>query len=188
MLENCKESTRTSSTDVLTGPKWFAAYTASHHEKQVLDDLTDRQVECFLPLYKSRRQWKKRAPITLEMPLFPNYIFVRISREQRVAVLGTPGVFSIVGDGKKPWELPEREIETLRTGIQNRTIEPHPYLLIGERARVRLGPLSGVEGVILRKKNNLRIVLTLDQIMRSVAVEVSADELEPLSSPRSMLN
>lgn len=188
MLENCEASIRTSSTDLLTGLRWFVAYTASHHEKHVLDLLTDRHIESFLPLYRARRQWKKRAPVTLEMPLFPNYIFVHVAHEDRVAVLATPGVFSLVGDGRQPWELPEWEIEALRAGIRNREVEPHPYLVVGERARVRSGALAGFEGVILRKKNNLRIVLTLDHIMRSVAVEVGADELEPLSNPRSVLN
>lgn len=188
MLENCEESMRTGSGDLPVKPKWFAAYTASHHEKHVFDLLTDRHVESFLPLYKTRRQWKKRATVTLEVPLFPNYIFIRIAGEQRSAVLGTPGVFSIVGDGKHAWELPEWEIEALRIGVQNRVIEPHPYLVVGERAKVRAGALAGLEGVILRKKSNLRIVLTLDQIMRSVAVEVGADELEPISRPSLMLN
>lgn len=188
MLENWENSVRNRPGELPATPRWFAAYTASHHEKHVLDLLTDRRVESFLPLYKTRRQWKKRAPVNLEVPLFPNYIFVRIASEQRAAVLGTPGVYSIVGDGKDAWELPEREIEALRSGIRNRTIEPHPYLVVGERARVRSGVLAGLEGVIQRKNNHLRIVLTLDRIMRSVAVEVGADELEPLSRPHPTLN
>lgn len=188
MLEHCEESVGTGSSNLLARPKWFAAYTASHHEKHVLDLLTDRQVESFLPLYESRRQWRKCTPVTLEMPLFPNYVFVRITGGQRTAVLGTPGVFSIVGGGKAPWELPEREIEALRSGIQTRNVEPHPYLVLGDRVCIRSGVFAGLEGVILRKKNNLRIILTLDQIMRSIAVEVDAEELGPLSRPRPVLN
>ena len=108
-------------------------------------------------------------------------IFVRIERGQRTAVLGTPGVFSLVGSAREAWELPEREVEALRSAILLRKLEPHPYLVIGERARVRSGMLAGLEGVIVRRKNNLHIVISLDQIMRSVAIEVEADELEPLS-------
>lgn len=162
-------------------PSWFAAYTATHHEKCVLDQLTERRVESFLPVYKTHRRWKKRPPITLDLPLFPNYVFVRISRQERTAVLGTPGVFSIVGSGQKAWELPEREIEALRNGLHDRKAEPHEYLVVGERARVTSGVLAGLEGVVVRKKNDLHIVLTLDQIMRSVAIEVDASELEPIS-------
>lgn len=159
---------------------WFAAYTASHHEKQVLNQFTHRNVEAYLPLYKTSRKWQKRPSVTLDLPLFPNYVFVRISRKQRVDVLGTPGVFSIVGSASNAWELPEREIEALRKGLHERKVEPHPYLVVGERARVKTGVLAGLEGVIVRKKNSLKIVLTLDQIMQSVAIEVDAAELEPV--------
>ena len=161
--------------------KWFAAYTASRHEKRVCEQLALRQVDSFLPLYKTSSQWKKRTPVTLNLPLFPNYVFIRISSKERKAVLQTPGVHSIVGSGTSGWELPEKEIEALRNGLCERKIEPHPYLVVGERARVASGVLAGLEGVIVRKKNSLQIVLSLDQIVRSVAIEVDASELEPIS-------
>lgn len=161
--------------------KWFAAYTATHHEKCVLDHLNRRQVEAFLPLYKAPRQWKKRAPVTLELPLFPNYIFVRISTAERAALLSTPGIYSFVGSKQSAWELPEQEIEALRRGVHERQVEPHAYLVVGERARVTSGVLAGLEGVIVRKKNNLQIVVSLDTIMRSIAIEVDARELTPVS-------
>lgn len=168
--------------------KWFAVYTATHHEKQVQKQLTGRDFESFLPVYMHLCKWKKRTPVALEMPLFPNYVFVRIADGQKAAVLGTPGVFSIIGAGKELWEIPELEIEALRSASRTRTMEPHPYLAIGERARVRSGVLAGLEGVIVRRKSNLQIVLNLDRIMRSVAVEVCANELEPVSRPSTMPN
>ncbi|MGH9563969.1 MAG: transcription termination/antitermination protein NusG [Terracidiphilus sp.] len=180
MLELPKKIDWTAPVRPATALQWFAAYTASHHEKQVLNQLTLRNVESYLPVYKASRQWQKRASVTLDLPLFPNYVFVRISRNQRAAVLGTPGVFSIVGSASNAWELPEREIEALRNGLHERKVEPHPYLVIGERARVKTGMLAGLEGVIVRRKTNLNIVLTLDQIMQSVAIEVDAAELEPV--------
>ncbi len=108
-------------------------------------------------------------------------MFVRISRKERISVLETPGVFSIVGAAHQAWELPEQEIEALRSGIRERKCEPHEYLDIGERARVKSGVLVGLEGIILRKENSLNIVLSLDQIMQSVAIEVHSSELEPIS-------
>lgn len=181
---------RTDNSDqTFRGPKWYALYTATHHEKHVLGHLVSRGVECFCPLYSAPREWKKRKRITLELPLFPNYIFIRISGEQRGVVLGAPGVFSIVGSSQDAWELPDREIEALRSGLQHRNVQPHSYLSVGERARVVSGPLAGLEGVIVRDKQNCRIVLTLDQIMRSVCIEVDATELEPVlcagAAPRS---
>jgi len=97
-------------------------------------------------------------------------------------VLGTPGVLSIVGSPKEPWPLPDFEIDALRSGLLERRIEPHPYLIVGERVRIKAGAMAGVEGVLVRKKNDLRVVLSLDTIMRSVAVEVDANDIEPSGS------
>lgn len=164
---------------------WFAAYTHSHHEKRVASHLSDRQIESFLPLYASTRRWRNRCQMKLTLPLFPNYLFVRIDPRERVRVLEAPGVIALVGCGPKLTPLPDFEIETLRAGLGQRKMEPHPYLVIGERIRISTGPLSGMEGVLLRKKSNLRVVLALDGIMRSVAVEVDGDDLEPAAKHAS---
>jgi transcription antitermination factor NusG len=160
--------------------QWFAAYTTPRHEKHVAELLAERSVETFLPLYRTVRQWKKSSPITLELPLFPCYLFVRIKRSARGTVLGLPGVLSIVGSPKEPWPLPHFEIDALRLGAQMGKVEPHPYLRVGERVRIKTGSMAGVEGILVRKKNEFRFVLTLEAIMRSVAVEVDANDLEPV--------
>ena len=144
--------------------------------------LAERQIETFLPLYRTTRQWQKSRPVVLELPLFPTYVFVRIARQARGVVLGTPGVMSIVGSSRESWPLPDFEIEALRSGLLERKIEPHPYLVVGERVRIKAGVMAGVEGVLVRKKNEFRVVFTLDTIMRSVAVEVDADDIEPACS------
>ncbi len=165
----------------LSDKRWVALYTASRHEKQVHRQLADKNTDTFLPLYNARREWKKRKSVDIDLPLFPNYVFAQIAPSQRAAVLSTPGVLSIVGSSREAWELPASDVEALRDIASMRKLEPHPYLVVGERARVRSGPLAGFEGVIIRKKKNLQIVMSLDQIMRSVAIEVKSDELEPLS-------
>lgn len=159
--------------------RWFAVYTTPRHEKHVSDILAQRQIEAFLPLYRTIRQWKKSLPVFLELPLFPAYVFVHIAREDRGAVLAMPGVLSIVGSPREPWPLPDFEIEALRSGILERKIEPHPYLVVGERVQITSGVMAGVKGILVRKKNDLRVVLSLDLIMRSIAVEVDADDVEP---------
>jgi transcription antitermination factor NusG len=168
--------------------QWFAAYTTPRHEKHVSELLAERNIETFLPLYRTVRQWKKSCPIMLELPLFPCYLFVRISRSARGAVLGLPGVLSIVGSPKEPWPLPHFEIEALRLGTQVGKMEPHPYLKVGERVRIKAGLMSGVEGILVRKKNEFRFVLTLEAIMRSVAVEVDANDLELVEQPAKTTN
>jgi transcription antitermination factor NusG len=163
-------------------PQWFAAYTTPRHEKHVSKLLFDKQVETFLPLYRTARQWKKSSPKVLELPLFPTYVFVRTDSHLRGSILSTPGVLAIVGSSKEPWPLPDVEIEALRRSMQTHKVEPHPYLKMGERVRVKSGVMTGVEGILVRKKNEFRVVLSLDAIMQSVAVEVDADDLEPVDT------
>ena len=165
-----------------TLPRWFAVYTTPRREKHVSEILAERQIETFLPLYQTNRQWKNSRPAVLDLPLFPTYVFARITSQARGTVLGMPGVLSIVGSPREPWPLPDLEIEALRSGLLERKIEPHPYLIVGERVRIKTGVMTGVEGVLVRKKNNFRVVLSLDTIMWSVAVEVDADDIEPANT------
>ena len=170
-------------TDLRFAPKWFAIYTASRHEKQVDKYLSMREIEHYLPLYRVHRKWSDGSKVTLDLPLFPGYIFVRIKRTERVRVLEVPGVLAIVGGtGREPAPLPEADIDALRSGLHLRRAEPYPFLKVGQRARIRSGALAGMEGVVVRQKNSLRVVLTVDLIMQSIAVEVDKEELEPLDS------
>jgi transcription antitermination factor NusG len=161
--------------------RWFAVYTTSRHEKRVSELITNRQIETFLPLYRAARQWKKRAPVVLELPLFPNYVFVRMAPGERSSVFSTPGVLSIVG-GREPSSLQDFEIEALRSGVNLRNVEPYPYLAVGERVRIKAGPFTGMDGVLVRKKNNLRVVLSIEMILQSVAVEIAAEDVEPTTN------
>lgn len=160
---------------------WFAVYTTCRHEKRVAQHLEQRGLEFYLPLYRTQRRWKDRSLVTLDLPLFPGYIFVRIDWFQRVSVLQVPGVLSLVG-GTWPHitPLPEFEITALRQGLDPRRAAPHPLLLKGDKVRISNGPLAGLEGMVERNKNALRVVLTLELIMQSISVEVDANDLEPL--------
>ena len=158
---------------------WFAVYTTSNHEKKVQQHLQMRDIETFLPLYTVTRRWRNRTTVKLDLPLFTDYVFVRIARTETARVLVVPGVRFIVGDGRKGLPLPNEDIETLRSGLRLRQVDPYPYVKVGSRARIRSGPLAGLEGVVVRKDNQLRVVLSIDLIKKSVAVHVTADELEP---------
>jgi transcriptional antiterminator NusG len=162
--------------------QWFAVYTSSRHEKRVALHFAQREIEAFLPLYAVRHRWKNRCEVTVELPLFPNYVFVRTATRERVRILEVPGVLALVGVGKVPAPLPDFEIETLRSGVGRQRLEPHAYLVIGERVRIKAGPMTGMEGVLVRQKSNFRVVLALDAIMRSVAVEVDAQDLEAVQT------
>jgi transcription antitermination factor NusG len=161
---------------------WYAIYTRPSHEKRVAEHFALREIECYLPSYRAIRRWKNRCKVELELPLFPGYVFARFERCQRVRVLEVPSVVSIVGSGREPLPLQHAEIVSLRAGLDLRRAEPHPFLNIGERARIRFGPLTGFEGIVVRKNNGLRVILTLQQIMKSVAVEVEECDLELLGN------
>lgn len=165
-----------------TKKDWFAVFTTPRHEKRVEEHFRVREIESFLPLCRMRRRWKDGSKGTVQIPLFPNYIFVRIQRNGRVPVLEVPGVLSIVGSGRESMSVPESYIHCLQEGLQQGKIEPHSYLATGMRVRIRSGVMAGMEGILLRKKNDFRVVLTLQMIMKSVKVEVELDEIEPVDA------
>lgn len=159
-------------------PHWFAVYTMPRHEKRVAEYCQQRDIPFFLPLHSSRCKWKDGSKTILELPLFPCYLFVNIPLANRVRVLEIPGVISLVSCGRTPVPLPELEINILREGLRLSKAEPHPYLVAGERVRINTGPLKGLEGVLLRQNNGFRVVITLQEIMKSVVVEVEESDLE----------
>lgn len=160
------------------GAKWYALYTAPRHEKFVADQMDRQDIPCFLPLYRSVRRWKDRRK-ELAMVLFPGYVFVQMELQNRLRVLNLPGAVRLVGFNGQPAALPMEDIENLRTRLSGATnLEPHPYLNAGRRVRVHSGPLQGLEGIIVRTKERCRIVLTINLIMRSVAVEVDDGDVE----------
>lgn len=164
--------------DIYREPRWYAVYTCANHEKRVAEQLIERNVEHFLPLYETVRRWKDRR-VRLQLPLFPGYLFVRLLLRDQIRVLQVPSVVRLLGFGEHPIALPEGEIEALRNGLDGRWAQPHPYLTTGKRLRIKSGPLAGVEGILSRRKGGFRVVLSIELIKTSVAVEVDAADLMP---------
>jgi len=161
-----------------SGANWYALYITARHEKRVAEQIQRRRISCFLPLYRSVRRWKDRRK-ELDLALFPGYVFVRMDLDKRVQVLQLPGVVRFVTFNGRPAALPANEIEALRSRLSGSLrMEPHPYLRVGRRVRVRSGPMQGLEGIVMRRKDCCRVVFSIDLIMRSVAVEVDETDLE----------
>ncbi len=179
MLKNLKSGNSLTHDGRETDRHWYAVYTVCRHEKSVARHLEQREIESFLPVYRAQHRWKDGSKMILDLPLFSGYIFVRIHRKDRVKVLDVPGVLFLLGaTNSQPTPLPDFEIETLRSGLDPLRAEPYPILTVGDRVRIRVGALAGMEGILVRKKNNFRIVLTLDLLMQSIAVEVNGEDLE----------
>ena len=159
---------------------WYAVYTRSRHEKVVSEALEQRKVEHFLPLYETVRQWKN-GRFKVQLPLFPGYLFVHIALRNRLRVLQVAGVVRLVGFQGVPAALPAAELAIIRNALQKGIeAEPHRYLKVGQRVRVTSGPMEGLEGILLRRRGRPRVVVSVDLIMRSVALDIDAAEIEPV--------
>jgi len=159
---------------------WYALTVQPKHEKSVDEYLGQRGLEALCPRYRARRSWSDRVKV-VDVPLFSGYVFCRFSFEQRIVALSTPGVRSVVSFGSAPMPIPGEEITALQSiGTSGLPARPWPYLRLGQRVRVIRGCLNGIEGIMVREKDLFRIVVSVDMLMRSVAVEVDRDDIEAL--------
>jgi transcription antitermination factor NusG len=151
---------------------WFAAHVRSRSELAASTALRAKGCETFLPLIRTRRQWSDRVK-TIDTPLFPGYVFCRFAPHKRIAVLECRGVVNIVGISGHPSPIPDHEIESVRATLgSNLPLQSHPYLETGQRIRVEYGPLAGVEGVVVQRKCDLRLVVSVTLLQRSVSVQM----------------
>jgi transcription elongation factor/antiterminator RfaH len=163
---------------------WYAAYTKSRHEKHVQKQFERRSIESFLPLYQTIHRWKdRRTPV--QLPLFPGYIFVRFGLSRRLDVLQIAGVVCLVRFNGRASMIQDEEIEALRMSLSRglRAV-PHPYLARGRRVRIKEGALAGFEGILVRRNGNIRVVLSIDLLKRSIAVDADIADLELLPELR----
>ena len=159
---------------------WYAVQTRSRHEKLVSREFDARGISHYLPLLERRRKWSDRYKTVAE-PLFPCYLFVHVGHDRRIEVLGTRGTVRMVGAHNTPWRIEAAEIEAIRAAMTSKLkCDPYPYLKVGLRVHVTRGPLKGISGRLVEKNRKHRIVLSVDLIGRSIAVEVSAGDVEVL--------
>lgn len=159
-------------------PRWYAIQTGANQEKQVALRLSDRGVEHFLPLYRAVRRRTDRR-VELQLPLFTGYLFVKVPLAEKLRVLQVPRVVRLVGFNSVPSAIPSEEIEILRAGLNaGRQPQPCPYLKKGCKVRVLHGPFSGTTGILLRRKQGLRVAVSIDEILRSFTVEVGEEDIE----------
>lgn len=156
---------------------WYAVYTLPRHEKVIADRLIQREVETFLPLYRTVRRWNRRRA-EVELPLFPGYVFVKMFIPNKVRVLAHPGVIRLVSFNGRPANLPDGEIEILRASLAVFKAEPYPFLSAGRQVRIQSGPLAGLEGRVLRRKGKLRVVVSIELIGHAIVLELGAPDVQ----------
>jgi transcription antitermination factor NusG len=161
---------------------WFALASKPRHEKAIDQILRSKGLESYLPLYRARHHWSDRVK-SVDLPLFPGYLFCRFDYRQRVPVLSTPGVLSIVGFAGVPTPVSEEEIAAIQ-GILASGLPsgPWPYIRIGQTVRIERGSLAGLQGVLVREKDAMRVVVSVELLRRAVAVEISRDMIAAASN------
>ncbi|MBZ5681567.1 MAG: hypothetical protein LAO24_15820 [Acidobacteriia bacterium] len=163
--------------DLYSFPHWYATYTCSRCEKQVAKVLEDRGIECFLPLFQTVR-YRKSGNRRVALPLFPGYVFVHIALCDRIRVLEIPRVVHLVSFNGEPTPISSAEIVAIRDALAcGRVAQPYPFLKMGQKALIKSGPLRGLHGRVLRSNNRLRVVLSVDLLHRSFAVDIAASDL-----------
>jgi len=167
---------------------WYALLTRHQHEKSIALALANKNHEVYLPLYRSARRWKDR-PKRIWLPLFPCYVFIREGMDRQLQIVSTPGVIRIVAWGGRPAIIPQAQLDAVRQIVESSfPIEAHPFLQFGDHVRVKTGPLMGLEGILTRSKGVARLVVTMEMLGRSAAVEIDASNVEsvgPFLMPRA---
>ncbi|MGA2434440.1 MAG: UpxY family transcription antiterminator [Bryobacteraceae bacterium] len=163
--------------------RWFALHVKPRYEKVASTMLRNKGYEEFLPLYRASRRWSDRMA-EVDLPLFPGYIFCRFDpSDRRIPIVSTPGVLNIVGIGRTPVPLDEGEIGAIQAVIRSGCpAEPWPFLNIGDKVRIAYGSLSGVEGILVERKKQHRLVISVTLLQRSVSVEIDRNWIMPIHS------
>ena len=165
---------------VLSGAPWFVLRTRSRHEKKVRDELVNRRIETFLPLYERWSRWKDRRK-RVEFPLFPGYCFVRLPLAERIRALNMPGVAGFLGFNGYAEPVPETEIDAISRLVATEIrYDPHPFLEEGMLVEVIHGPLAGIRGHVLRKDRSTKLVLAVTLIRQAAALEIHPADVVPV--------
>jgi transcription antitermination factor NusG len=160
---------------------WFAVHVRTRHETAIASFLEAKGYEQFVPLYKFKKRWSDRVKV-LEAPLFPGYLFCRFDPQFRLPILKTPGVIQIIGYNRVPTPINEAEMSAIQTVIESgMQTQPWPFLEVGERVRIGSGSLRGLDGIVVKMKENHRLVISVTLLRRSVAVEIDSSLVEPIS-------
>ena len=167
--------------------KWFALRVKPRFEKTVASSARNKGYEEFLPLYQCRKRWSDRFQ-SVELPLFPGYIFCQLNPEFRLPLLTIPGALHFIGIGRVPVPIENEEIAALQVAMRSGLwAEPWPFLDVGQRVRLEEGPLAGLEGLLIEVRKEQRLIVSVTLLKRSVAVEIERDWVRPLDCNRSKI-
>lgn len=164
--------------------RWFALQVRTRWESSTAVLLSGKGYQTLLPTYQMKKRWNGKVK-QMNAPLFPGYVFCLFDALKRLPILVTPGVISVVGRGRVPFPVNDREIAAIQTIVTSGfQAEPWPYLEVGQKIRIEGDSLSGLEGILIQFKGNNRIVVSVSLLRRSVALEIDRDCVRPVSPAR----
>jgi transcription antitermination factor NusG len=162
--------------------RWYALFVRSRHEKAVENSLKSKRYNVFSPSYRTKRKRVDRIA-EIEVPLFPGYVFCQFDPSKRLPILMTPGVVGVVGRGTRPDPVDDTEIDSIRTvALAGRSVQPWPFLKLGQRIRMQSGPLTGIEGIFLRVQDDDHLIVSVTLLQRAVSVVIEEDSVSPVFS------
>ena len=168
--------------EAVAADRWYALFVRSRHEKTVENSLRSKRYSVFSPSYRTKRKRVDRIA-EIEVPLFPGYVFCQFDPNKRLPILMTPGVVGVVGRGNRPEPVDDTEIDSIRTvALAGRSVQPWPFLKLGQRIRMQSGPLTGVEGIFLRVQDKDHLVVSVTLLQRAVSVVIERDSVSPVFS------
>lgn len=160
-----------------TSQHWYIAYTLPRHEKAIAQRLTGGSLSCYLPLYSEARSWNQRR-VQLELPLFPCYLFVRMSLDAKTSLLSVPGIVRLLAVSGAAVIFPDQEMDALQASLNQWSARPYPFHSSGKRIRLRSGPFAGLEGTIQRRNGKRALIVSLDLIQSSMLVEIDTGDAQ----------
>lgn len=171
--------------ETVAADRWYALFVRSRHEKVVENSLRSKRYRVFSPSYRTKRKRVDRIA-EIEVPLFPGYVFCQFDPCKRLPILMTPGVVGVVGRGTSPEPVEDTEIDSIRTiALAGRSVQPWPFLRLGQRIRMQSGPLTGIEGIFLRVLDEDHLIVSVTLLQRAVSVVIEKDSVSPLFSGES---
>lgn len=165
---------------------WYVVYTRPKTERKVAENITDMGIESYLPMYKVVRQWSDRKQ-RIDMPLFPNYVFVRVNSLMRTHLFSIKELVRFVSIEQKPVVIREKEIMTIKRVLTgDADVMPEEYFQEGMRVKIGYGPLAGLEGVILQRSGTTRLIVRIDALMKAFSVSVPTNHAEIIREARQV--
>lgn len=159
---------------------WYALSVRTNSEMQTCGALRAKCISTFLPTYTACRQYSDRIK-KKEAALFPGYVFCRFELQAKLSILATGGVKQVVGDSSGPKAIEDSEIDAIRKVVSAQcSVKPWPFLRAGDRVRIGYGSMSGVEGILVRERGLDLLIIAVQILQRSVAIQVDRSWVQPL--------